>query len=89
MSNNYRPDPFRDLFDENELSSLFDDEDEDLATGEDFEEDNAFKCPGCGGKGKYIGLFEVEDPCQDCGGTGSVHPPSSTDDAPRFPKAGS
>ncbi|QDG52368.1 hypothetical protein FIV42_16955 [Persicimonas caeni] len=89
MSNNYKPDPFRDLFDDNELSSLFDDEEEDLATGEDFEEEDPYKCPGCGGKGKYVGLFEIEDPCQDCGGTGTVRPPSSNDDRPRFPKAGS
>ncbi|MFP4598384.1 MAG: hypothetical protein ACLFVJ_09030 [Persicimonas sp.] len=73
MSNNHKPDPFRDLFDDNELSSLFDEEDEELATGESFDEDDdPTTCPGCGGKGRYIGLFEIEDPCQECGGTGAV-----------------
>ena len=86
MANNYRPDPFRDLFDDKELSSLFDDDDEELADG-DFDEDDAEICPGCSGKGRYIGLFEIEDPCQECGGTGMVCAHSSEETAP-FPKAG-
>lgn len=81
MSNNYRPDPFRDLFDDNELSSLF--EDEEPTVDADYDEDeNA--CPGCGGKGRYIGLFEVEDPCKSCGGTGRADS-TPTEEFPRFP----
>lgn len=29
-------------------------------------------CPGCLGKGRYVGLSVVEDPCSYCGGTGEV-----------------
>jgi hypothetical protein len=32
------------------------------------------KCPGCMGKGRYVGLSKVEDPCQVCGGSGEVNP---------------
>jgi hypothetical protein len=71
MSNNYQPDPFRDLFDDKELSSLFDD-DEDLKPGESIRDADIRTCPGCAGNGRYIGLFEIEDPCQECGGTGTV-----------------
>lgn len=28
------------------------------------------ECKGCDGKGKYVGLQQVEDPCERCGGTG-------------------
>lgn len=88
MSNNYRPDPFRDLFDDKELSSLFDDEDEDLASGDELDEEQVTTCPGCAGNGRYVGLFEVEDPCQECGGTGTVRRVSS-DDQQRLPTTGS
>lgn len=67
---NYQPDPFRDLFNDKELSSLFDDD--DLLPGGGIEETEIRTCPGCGGNGRYVGLFEIEDPCQECGGTGSV-----------------
>lgn len=30
------------------------------------------KCPGCNGKGKYVGAWEVEDPCKQCNGEGLV-----------------
>ncbi|QDG49568.1 hypothetical protein FIV42_02080 [Persicimonas caeni] len=30
-------------------------------------------CPGCAGKGRYVGFRWVEDPCEVCGGSGSVH----------------
>lgn len=30
------------------------------------------QCGGCGGKGKYVGLLVVEDPCEECDGTGYV-----------------
>ncbi|MGI5863064.1 MAG: hypothetical protein ACOX6T_13515 [Myxococcales bacterium] len=29
-------------------------------------------CPGCSGKGRYVGLTKVEDPCSVCGGKGVV-----------------
>lgn len=29
-------------------------------------------CPGCNGKGKYIGAWEIEDPCKQCNGEGLV-----------------
>jgi hypothetical protein len=88
MSNNYRPDPFRDLFDDKELSSLFDEEDEELANGAELDDDDVDACSGCGGKGRYVGLLEVEDPCRECGGTGLAHS-SAGEDGSRFPRAGS
>lgn len=30
------------------------------------------KCPECDGKGKYVGLVTIEDPCENCGGDGTV-----------------
>ena len=66
----YQSDPFRDLFNDKELSSLFDDD--DLRPGEGIRETEVRTCPGCGGNGRYVGLFEIEDPCQECGGTGTV-----------------
>jgi uncharacterized protein (DUF983 family) len=27
-------------------------------------------CPGCAGKGRYVGFRWVEDPCRVCGGSG-------------------
>ena len=33
-------------------------------------------CPGCLGKGRYVGLSRVEDPCSYCGGSGEI--PSET-----------
>lgn len=82
MPNNHRPDPFRDLFDDQELSSLFDEdeEDEELA-GREFDEDEDLQCcPGCAGKGRYVGLFKIEDPCERCGGSGTVRASSSSDE---------
>ena len=29
-------------------------------------------CPGCLGKGRYVGATTVEDPCGQCGGSGRV-----------------
>lgn len=29
-------------------------------------------CPGCLGKGRYVGLTRVEDPCSYCGGSGQI-----------------
>lgn len=29
-------------------------------------------CPGCGGKGRYVGFRRVEDPCEVCEGSGKV-----------------
>ena len=29
-------------------------------------------CPGCAGKGRYVGLTKVEDPCSVCGGKGVI-----------------
>lgn len=28
------------------------------------------RCEGCDGKGKYVGLRRIEDPCSHCGGSG-------------------
>ncbi len=28
------------------------------------------QCPGCLGKGRYVGLLSVEDPCRFCNGSG-------------------
>lgn len=67
---NYQSDPFRNLFNDKELSSLFDDE--ELQPGENSRDTEVRTCPGCGGNGRYVGLFEIEDPCQECGGTGTV-----------------
>jgi|GEM_PF-5173556 len=66
----YQSDPFRNLFNDKELSSLFDDE--ELQPGEGIRDTEVRTCPGCGGNGRYVGLFEIEDPCQECGGTGTV-----------------
>lgn len=30
-------------------------------------------CPGCAGKGRYVGFRWVEDPCEVCGGSGTLH----------------
>jgi len=30
-------------------------------------------CPGCDGKGKYVGFRWIEDPCEQCGGSGEFH----------------
>lgn len=32
------------------------------------------RCPGCDGRGKYVGFLAVEDPCQRCCGTGFLSP---------------
>jgi hypothetical protein len=29
-------------------------------------------CPGCAGAGRYVGFRRVEDPCEVCGGSGSL-----------------
>lgn len=31
-------------------------------------------CPGCLGRGRYIGFRRVEDPCEVCGGSGESVP---------------
>lgn len=66
-----RSDPFRELFNDQELSSLFDDE-EQPPPGEGLRDWEVQTCPGCAGQGRYVGLFEIEDPCLECGGTGTV-----------------
>ncbi|MFW5966789.1 MAG: hypothetical protein ACOCV2_04680 [Persicimonas sp.] len=90
MSNNHRPDPFRDLFDDQELSSLFDEEEEgEEFAGEEFDDEELEACPGCSGKGRYVGLFKIEDPCERCGGTGTIHHSSSHDDRTPLPPSAS
>lgn len=39
------------------------------------------KCPGCDGKGKYVGFRKVEDPCETCEGDGLVE---ITEEDPEF-----
>lgn len=29
-------------------------------------------CPGCAGKGRYVGFRRIEDPCEECGGSGRL-----------------
>ncbi len=31
------------------------------------------ECPGCLGKGRYVGLMAVEDPCRFCNGSGVMN----------------
>ena len=31
-------------------------------------------CPGCLGKGRYVGFMAVEDPCRFCNGSGACPP---------------
>lgn len=36
-------------------------------------ESDVIVCPGCAGKGRYVGLRRVEDPCEVCEGAGRVN----------------
>lgn len=40
--------------------------------GEPDKRERRITCPGCLGRGRYVGLTKVEDPCSYCGGTGQI-----------------
>ena len=56
----------RDIF-----ADLFEDDDPDTLNflGEN---PHFADCPGCDGKGRYVGFRAVEDPCEVCQGSGRI-----------------
>ncbi len=53
----------RDILEERGLAHLVDDN------------TTSMLCPGCGGKGRYVGFRRLEDPCEVCNGSGRISQP--------------
>jgi DnaJ-class molecular chaperone len=51
----------QDILEERGLTHLF-----------ESDESDSRPCPGCGGKGRYVGFRTLEDPCEVCDGSGRI-----------------